>query len=59
MEIQNTQINKSYLHVCACVSVLYLKLPRGEALWGQKARVEGAVDLTDDVRLYVGLNLRH
>lgn len=31
--------------------VRYLKLPAAEAHWGQKAGVEGAVDLTGDVRL--------
>ena len=43
------------MHVCG----LYLKRPGAEALGGQEARVEGAVDLIADVRLYVGLNLRH
>ena len=33
------------------VSVLYLKPPGAGALRGQQAGVEGAVDLTSDVRL--------
>lgn len=33
------------------VCVLYLKPPGAGALWRQKAGVEGAVDLTSDVRL--------
>lgn len=42
-----------------CVCVFYLKPPGAGALWGQKAGMEGAVDVTSDVRLRMGLNLRH
>lgn len=38
---------------------VYLKPPATGTLWWQQARVEWAVESTTDIRLQLGLNLRH